>query len=303
MNRIARCLVCLLLVVSWPEGAASQLIRGTVILSPSGRGVDGAEITLRDGADSTVARVLSDSTGAFSLSVPGPGRYALAASRIGLASVVAYVQVGDREVVEVELSTTESAIPLDPLYVVARRRIARGTLDEFYDRMARMKQRGLGQFLTREELARLERSDVSLALERVPGLMSSPTGGSAREIRMVGVRGTCIPDIYLDGLPLVGTRGGAGGSVRDPDSGGLYPFGDGGGGAGAPRYATLQVMDLEGVEVYRGAFERPGFYPASECGVVLLWRKKDWGDPFSFKTLALVGGLAVGFLVFLGSLF
>lgn len=303
MNHLTRCLVCLLLVVGWPEGARSQLIRGTLLLAPEGSGVDGAEIVLRDAADSTVALSLSDSTGAFSLSVPAPGRYALAASRIGLATVVAHVQVGEREVVEVELTTTVSAIPLDPLYVVGRRRIVRGTLDEFYDRMARMRQRGLGQFLTREDLARQERTDLALVLDRVPGLFASGTGGSAREIRMLGTRGRCTPDIYLDGVPLEVAGRGGGRTPREPSGGGLYPFGDGGGGAAAPRYATLQVMDLEGVEVYRGAFERPDLYPASDCGVVLLWRKKDWGDPFSVKTLALVGGLAVGFLVLLGTLF
>ncbi len=271
-----------------------QLVRGRVLEEGSSRGVEGAEVALIDGLGRTVMLAVSDSTGAFALSVPTSGLWRLAASQLGLTTVEAEVNVGEKELVEVELTMAPEAIPLEPIVVVARRRIQQGTLDEFYDRMERMKREGVGFFFTKEDIKRRERMDLALMLQHAPGVFASPSGGGAGHLIQMAARGgLCYPDVYLDGLPLSGSRGSASGVVEGPASSGLYPFGDGGGGAAGPRYNSISVMDLEGVEVYRGRWEQPDGYWPSDCGIILLWRKKDWGNPFSLTTLLLVGGVSV----------
>ncbi|MGM0670077.1 MAG: TonB-dependent receptor plug domain-containing protein, partial [Gemmatimonadota bacterium] len=260
------------------------------------------EITLLDSVGAMRALTVSDTTGAFTLSVPDPGSYLLTASRMGFSLVRAEVTVGEKELLDVELEISEEAIPLDPIVVVARRRIRQGTLDEFYDRMARMKQRGSGFFFTLEDIARFERAELPFMLQTAPGVLSSPTGGSDHVIQMMGRRGLCYPAVYLDGLPLAAPGAGSRNSGEDASVGGLYPFGDGGGGAARPRYSTIQTMDLEGVEIYRGRFEQPDGYWTSDCGAIFLWRKRDWGNPFTVQRLLLAGGLT-GMAFLLLSLF
>lgn len=282
------------LVLCAAPSVRAQLIRGRILEQGNDRGVDGAEISLIDVTGATVMLAVSDSTGGFALSVPTPGLWRIAATRIGLTAVEAEVNVGEKELVEVELTMAPEAIPLEPIVVVGRRRIQQGTLDEFYDRMERMKRRGVGFFFTAEDIKRLERTDLPLMLQHAPGVFASSSGGGAGYlIQMAGRGGLCYPDIYLDGLPLSGARGSATGVAEGPSSGGLYPFGNGGGGAAGPRYNSIPVMDLEGVEIYRGRWEQPDGYWSSDCGIIFLWRKKGWGNPFSMQTLLLVGGVSV----------
>lgn len=300
MRALALALLCPLLVLCAAAPADGQLIRGRILVDDASSGASGAEVALLDVSGVARARATADSTGAFALSVPEPGLYVITASRIGLAPVRAAVTVGEKEVVEVELRTTARAVPLNPIEVVARRTIRRGTLDEFYDRMERMKQKGEGTFLTREDLRKRERMELALALEAAPGVLARSSGGAGHVIRMMGPGGVCTPDVYLDGLPLTGSAGSGSGAVREPPVSGIYPWGNAGGGAAGARTSSLQVMDLEGVEVYRGRFEKPDDYWPSTCGIVMLWRKRDWGEPFAWKTLFVAGGLG-GLLVLLGT--
>ncbi len=301
MRTLSTVLGCLLLLLWAVSPVRGQLIRGRILVEGGFGGAAGVEISLLDPDSVLLALSRSDSTGAFTLSVPGPGTYLITASRIGLTPVRAEVKVGEEEILEVELNVAEEAIPLDPIVVVGRRKIRQGTLDEFYDRMARMRQRGEGFFFKEEDIERWVRADLALMLQTAPGVVSSASGGSDHRIQMMGPRGLCTPDIYLDGLPIAG-GGGTAAADRDPSSGGLYPFGDGGGGAARPRYSTIQTLDLEGVEVYRGRYEGPGGYWPSDCGVIFLWRKEGWGKPFALVGLLLVGGLS-GLALLLAMLF
>lgn len=289
-----------LLVLAAGTSVEGQLIRGRIVTQEDDRGVDAAEITLLDRSGALLALARSDSAGAFLLSVPDPGLYTITASRIGLAVVRVEVEVGEKEVVEVELRTGAEAIPLEPIVVVGRRRIRQGTLDEFYDRMERMKQRGTGFFFTLEDLERWESTDIAMMLQNAPGLMAWPSGNAGYVIRMMGPGGLCSPDIYLDGLPVEGASA-ARAAPSDGPPVGLYPFGSGGSAGARPRYAGIPVMDLEGVEVYRGRLEQPGGYWPSNCGSIFLWRKKHFGNPFSWRNVFVAGGLTGG-LIMLGKL-
>lgn len=245
-----------------PRVCAGQSIHGRVLARGDTAGVPGADLALTDSAGTVVARVQADSAGGFRLPVPGPGEFQVDASRIGFSPIRALVMVGEREVVEVELRMSEEAIVLDPIVVVARRRIREGTLDEFYDRMARMKQSGRGRFLTKEQIEARVSMSLPLLLQTLPGVWLAPGGRSVRLLSSSAMDGVfCAPEYILDGRPMLGG------------------------------YRDIQVMDLEGVEVYRGYSEAVAGYFPNRCGQVFLWRRPDWGNPFAWGRLFLAGGL------------
>jgi len=246
----------------WSSGATGQSIHGRVLVLGDTTGVSGADLTLTDSTGLLLARVQTNTVGEFRLPAPGAGRFQVSASRIGFSEVSAVVLVREQEAVEVELRMAEEAIPLEPIIVVARREIKKGTLDEFYDRMARMKQRGAGQFLTKEQLENRISMRLPLLLQTLPGVWLDFSGQSIQLLNPGASEGIfCRPEYFLDGRPMLGG------------------------------YREIHVLDLEGVEVYRGFSESvPGYFP-DRCGQIFLWRKPDWGNPFSIGRVFLALGM------------
>ncbi|MCJ7630252.1 MAG: Plug and carboxypeptidase regulatory-like domain-containing protein [Longimicrobiales bacterium] len=267
MTVVEKAAICLCLLVCAATPVMGQSIHGRILVGGDSIGVGGAELVLIDSTGTSLLRVQSDSLGMFRIPVPEAGHYEILATRLGFASVRAGVEVGEREIVEVEFRMAEEAIPLDPIVVVARREIRRGTLDEFYDRMDRNKQRGVGWFFTKEDIEKREYVSLPLFLNTAPGVMVQGSRGS---VQIVGYGPPCTPTFYIDGFET--------------------------------SYRELQMMDLEGIEIYRGRFENVAGYFTSDCGAIFLWRKPDWGNPFSWGRVAVVGGL-LALLIALGSLF
>jgi hypothetical protein len=243
------------------SGLEGQTIRGWVLIAGDTVGVDGVTVALSTQGQEPLLQVQSDEYGFFQLPVPQPGTYTLALSRIGFRSFEGQVSVGENEMVEVELRMSEEAIPLDPLVVTARRQIQRFTLDEFYDRMERNKRRGVGNFITREEVEASSTANTTLLLATTPVLYLEPVGDhTGWSVRMRQAGTYCTPDYYMDGLLTSWER--------------LPP-----------------MEDVEGVEIYQTDRMETveGDYP-SECGAVYVWRRSDWGHPFSLRKLIIAGG-------------
>lgn len=255
----------LLLVLCTPGSPlAAQAILGRIFLAGDTVGVAGATVLVRDNNGRDLLQVQTNEAGRFQVPLDFPGRFYLTASRIGLKTVDAQVTLGEREMVELELRMAEEAIPLDPLVITARRVIRTGTLDEFYDRMERNRQRGVGHFITREDVENSPTANTTLLLGGVPGLFLEPVDQSGWEVRMRYMGESCSPLYYLDGL--------------------LTP---------ADRLPPME--DIEGVEIYQGRFEIVEGYWPHECGMIFMWRKEGWGSPFSWKKFFIaMGFVALG---------
>lgn len=241
--------------------AAGQAIFGLVVLDGDTVGIAGVTVTVRAENGTELFQLQSNEAGEFRVPLDSPGVYRISASRIGLSTVEAEVTLSEREMVELELRMAQEAIPLEPLIVTARRVIRQGTLDEFYDRMERNRRRGVGHFITREDVENSPAANTAFLLERVPGIFLRPSGETGRAIQMRQVGRYCSPDYYLDGLPTSWDR--------------LPP-----------------MEDIEGVEIYRTRFESVEGYWPSRCGAVFMWRKRDWGEPFSWGTFFIAVGFA-----------
>ena len=144
---------------------------------------------------------------------------------------------------------TVDPVQLDePLIVVVPRGYGSPDLEEFWKRVERGERSGFGDYLYGEALERgtLYASDV---LRSVPGVRVA--SGRIGDGQLVLMRGGCIPAIYIDGTMVNRARRG--------DSLDMW----------------VNLLDIEGIEVYKGA-EQPGgrYFDHSGCGLVLIWTKR-----------------------------
>lgn len=112
-----------LLLLAFGAPASAQRIVGEIADPGTGMPVSGAFIRLLDADGGFLRGVLSDSAGRFGIPVPGPGRYRIAAERIGYTSIDAGpFDVAADSVVVVRLESGSRAIALDGIEVDGEKR-------------------------------------------------------------------------------------------------------------------------------------------------------------------------------------
>ena len=117
-------LVVLALALTLAAPLTAQTVRGTLV-DGAGQAVGGAAVALRDSAGATVARELTGADGRFVVRAPRPGRYTLAAERIGYAaSVSPPLALSAGETLDYRMVATGSAVGLEGIVVTGRRRCA-----------------------------------------------------------------------------------------------------------------------------------------------------------------------------------
>jgi hypothetical protein len=260
-----------------PEHTAAQTIAGTVVDDATHLPIDAVEILLRGDGETVLARTVSDAAGNFIIQAPAAGAWNLTIRRIGYETVESeplMVRSGDWVTVEVVLAA--GAIALDAIVVTARRSLRSPDVQRFYDRRDRASRSGMGHFVVRADIERLSPHRPTDLLRTMPGLrVVRGAPGRGEGIRMSS---GCIPAIYIDGMPLNRTR--RTDSVDD----------------------FVTVLDIEGIEVYRGASSQVAqYYDPTGCGLILVWTRGgqyEPGQPVRWKLI--LGTLsAIGlFLVF-----
>jgi hypothetical protein len=252
----------ILSLASTPDGVLAQAIAGRVLEVGSERPVSAASIALV--ADNRLlVSTVSDSAGVFQVAAPRAGWYSLRVERLGYVSATSdSLQVGARESVEVAIRLSVTAIRLEPLLVVERRREVRPQ-SEFERRVEGGRRSGLGVFITRADLDSTSAQSVTALLARVPllsgdGLVSMSQGG-------------CTPTLYLNG-------------ARFQIDSGLDDL--------------VQPGTLEGIEIYRNPTELPrNLAGIGHCAAIVFWtRSGDSRRGASWRFLA-AGGALLGMLV------
>jgi hypothetical protein len=168
----------------------------------------------------------------------------------------------------------QAPIPLAPIEVTARRRVARSAAREaLEERLAWTEKVGLGRVIRREQIDNMPVSDVQDLLVTVPRIRLV-SFANVRRVYMTGAGGDCMPQVYVDG-------------VRDVTRQGILD--------------AITPFDLDAVEIYSSAMEAPPEYiDPGGCGVILLWTRRDTegGKPMSWKRLLALAGV-VGFMIFM----
>jgi hypothetical protein len=249
---------------STPPGLSAQSITGRVLEIDTDRPILAASVVLLSGGR-PVLSVDSDSSGAFRLMVPQAGWYGLRVERLGYASESSdTVEVGAHESVEVTIRLSITAVRLEPLVVVERRRESRPR-SEFERRFESGRRTGLGVFITRAALDSTTALSVTALLARVPLL------GMGRDGPMSLSQGGCTPTLYLNGARFQLIE---------------------------PLDELIQTGTLEGIEIYRNRTELPrNFAGIGHCAAIVFWtRAGDPGRGASWRFLA-GGGAILGLLV------
>jgi len=246
-------LLFLLFGVFLPRPAEAQSIMGNLLDAQTGRPILLGYVSLLTEGGEKVIWTLADEEGFFRLDAPDPGSYLLYGESLGYrSSVEGPILLGEDQLVPAQFRLDPMPIVLDSLRVVAQSKRFSLVMAGFYDR----ERTGLGHFIGPEKiLDRFEARYITDFFWGVPGIRLMPKsnmagGGYVPMMRAAAsLRGFCLPDVYLDGIPQPGAD-----ELDDI----IMPF------------------DIEGIEVYRSASEVPARYTtaSANCGVILLWSRK-----------------------------
>lgn len=264
----------LVLCVSAVMAHAQTFISGRVLDDLTHAAVPSATVTLMTESGRRVARVVADGSGYFVVEARGRGFYRLHAQRIGYTGVTTpRFEVEANAGVEVEIRLKVDAVLLTPLEIVGRTQAERNpTLAGFYYR----KQRGMGHFITRDEIRDRNAQHVADLLLTVPGVRMRPgRRGGGWMIYMgraiAGADGACPSQVFVDGILMnrrirrVRPGVGASPAARSFDEDTDFTLDE-----------IVSPTILEGIEVYSGISSVPAEFvnADSRCGVVLIWTRR-----------------------------
>lgn len=244
------------------QEATSQGVHatGTVRERETRSPVEGAVVTITDSESSTGSYgAETNQGGVFDLGDVLPGSYVIRVSRLGYTVLVDTIDIAAGPVAELSVLLTPEAIDLPPILVSVNQTVD-PVLVGFQERRAR----GLGTFLSREDIERRNPTRISDVFRTIPSVHVSPataTGGG-----LLTMRGGCLPGLVIDGAPV------------------------------SPALSLDQMMtpeNVEAIEVY-GMSSAPIEYAQSQCGTIVMWtrvarRAESRGRPW--RLLGFISGL------------
>jgi hypothetical protein len=221
---------------------SAQLV-GRVVSSITGEAIESASVSLRRSRTGAV----TDSVGQFIIPTVLAGEDTIEVRFVGyqMSSVAIYLE--PEATTRVVLLLSPNVVRVADLEVQIERGDFRLGIREF----ERRKAKGIGHFVTREDIERWRSRDVSDALRRVPGLRigASAMGAGSRPTIQLGRNVLpCEPVLIVDGLPWAGGH---------PDD--------------------ITVSDVGGIEVYLTPGQIPVQYATlapTSCGAIMIWTRR-----------------------------
>lgn len=229
-------------------------VAGTVRDAVTNLPVAGARVS----AEPTGPEAASDSSGSFRLRLPA-GRHFVTAQALGYTAARHVIDAADGLVVTIILQPDPLALPDVDVASRARRD---PRLAGFWER----RERGLGTFLTREEIERYRATHIVDVFRQMPGFRVERLDaiGEGHVVTLARhaatARGVCPAMVYLDGSEYRMTESGLN---------------------------EIHADHIEAIEVYSGParlppqFARPGrgtnrpgeVNARPQCGVIILWTR------------------------------
>ena len=249
------------LVLALDTGADPSGVFGRIIDRDTDIPVEGAEVSLAEG----VAWTLTNQLGRFVFKDVPAGNHVIKIEHLSYGTREYPITVAAGGGAQIDIALSKDPIELEPIVVTVQSAAWVRTMSGFFQRM----ERGLGHFLTPEDLAVRRPSSLGDAIQGVPGvrllLRRDPESRYQNRymivlqnaVRMLGVdAGPCAALVFIDGMQ-VGRRSG------DPRPSDFDPN-------------EIPGSDIAAIEIYRGASELPGEFAGSEsgCGAVVVWTKR-----------------------------
>jgi len=233
-------------------------IVGRVIEDVTLHPISYADVTIRSPNGSTLARVQTDELGNFDYVARRVPAVRIHASRIGyMETSTPLLYFDDHRLLRVEVRMDTDAVLLAPLEIVAWSEVIDdAVLAGFHHRL----ERGLGYYITREQVEARNPNYVSDLLREVPGIQfAGGTVGNRPSVRMGRASNrNCATQIFIDGF-LANRRNPLSGNPED------FRIDD-----------VVSPASVEGIEVYRGLSTVPAEFmsPDAVCGVIAIWTRR-----------------------------
>lgn len=248
----------LLLLFFQPQETASQVVQGRVLDELSREPVPQAVVSLQNLQRDTLKRSITDTTGYFQLLAPREGIYFVHVRRIGYAeNTGGPFQIGPEDTLNIELRLLLESIVMDEVTVEAERLSKNLQRNNFY----RRQERGLGQYMTREDISQKMAPSPSRIFSNIPGVERRPDGHLVSSRHQV----VCPMTLVVNGVVRVEKK---------------HPLFDGGAEKRElERQPTIdeliQLENIEAIEVYRGTVGQPLAYTGKRtpCGAILIWTR------------------------------
>jgi hypothetical protein len=239
------------------ERVITGRLTGRVLDATTGAPIPFAEIVLNSASRTTA----TDSAGIYHLRDLSPGKYSLTVRRIGYAAAEYDISI-DAGMASRRDAALERVRTLDTVSVMSST-----TITSFEEN----RRTGLGEFLDRAQLAKLEARRLADVVAQFNGVMVV-RGGSGAAAGVVSSRGpksmsalcstledsrrgtcACAPAVYLDRVRIF-----AGGSGE------------------IPNINRFTVASIEAIEFYDGPAQTPAQYSTinSHCGVLVLHTRR-----------------------------
>jgi hypothetical protein len=272
---LIRALCVLAAMVILPTSAVGQVVAGQVVDAITGAPVAGVSIRALDAGGEEQAGVVADSAGRFAIPL-SPGLHAFRIEHLGYETLETEpIEMVRGERLQVEIRIGPRPLEMDALVVHARQLTRRS---QFERRMEQHQRTGLGRFITREEIEQTPVIGVNELLAREMGLEITTMDGS-RVIMMRGRGRTCMPALYVDGMPITN-------DARIPTD--LSSF-------------FHSPDQIEGIEIYRSPLAAPADLRTGGCGAIVVWTRMDAGGrPFTWRRLAFAAAWVGLFLLLRG---
>ena len=222
-----------------PCTALGQTIVRGVVVDSSGKPVSDAAL----GIIAIHHATRSDEHGLFSIPAVPKGDVEISVRRLGYEPLLVKFVVSGGPADSVRIVMAELPQVLEAITVSATERHRRQRIEDFYWRRAR----GLGTYVTREEILKRRASVPSDVLRTAKGVrfVRTSTGTGIRFNSSANMRNGCVPMIWIDGQRAPGME-----------------------------IDEISLNDIEGIELYNGpSTTPPEFWQANgaQCGTIVVW--------------------------------
>jgi hypothetical protein len=227
-------------VSSEPAALDTAQLIGQVVSAIDGRVIPGAVVSLLGSGMGAI----SDSSGNFRIPLTIAGTDTLEVRFVGYESGTVEVYLEPNRVTRLVLLLSPTTVRVAELNV----EIERSETPALYTGFYRRKNRGIGHFITPEEIARRQPRYTTDMLRSVPGLAVGASRGGRAQVTVTRELRPCEPVIFLDGLYLADM------AVDD-----------------------ILGTDLGAIEVYLGPSQVPAQYAnlaPTSCGAILVWTRR-----------------------------
>lgn len=229
-------------VLARPVGAQTAAVAGLLVNRESKSPVEGARVSIVG----TSLGASSDPEGRFQVTGVPAGVRVLQVRAVGYAVGSWVVQLDQGQNFRQIFELLPRTVELDTLAVEGSAPQSWRSERGFEER----RRRGLGVFITREQIQQRNAQSVTDLLRTVPGLITTCGGRLGCQVRMSRSTTQCLPDYFLDGYPATFSTG-----------------------------PTFPIIQIRGVEVYHDRFETPPEFqqPNQQCGVIAIWTVEPGG--------------------------